>query len=464
MGGRRMTIRLPVRVMLASSFLALCALAAAVTAVAAAGVSFSDPQGRATFGDGVEFSAELHTDVVIDRVELRIRFPDTLGPVIQPVAVTAGATTRVTGGWDLARDGHLVPNTPVTGEWVAWPADGGEPVSSAPVTVRYEDTRFEWRRVTGDVVRVYWTQGGNAFGQRALAIGDKAVRETAELLGVEERDRIDFFVYHDVDAFREALGPGTRENVGGQAHADIRTLFALITPREIDDPWVGIVVPHELVHIVFDTTVDNPYRFPPRWLNEGLAMYLSQGLDPSDRGQVERAAQAGDLIPLTGLTGQFPTSADGFSLAYAESVSAVSFFVDSHDRDALVALVRSYREGLTDDEAFSRAIGIDLAGFQAAWFASIGATERPPVGPQPAAPGPVPSAWLTPGSTPLPVPTVPPGSGATPMPAPVTPRPTAAPSAPGARGGDLGPVIIGGLLVLLAVGGGLVLGRTSRGR
>ena len=50
--------------------------------------------------------------------------------------------------------------------------------------------------------------------------------------GVTETDPIDFFIYADQDAFYDALGPGTRENVGGQANAEIRTLFALITPSE----------------------------------------------------------------------------------------------------------------------------------------------------------------------------------------------------------------------------------------
>ena len=46
-----------------------------------------------------------------------------------------------------------------------------------------------------------------------------------------ETEPVDFFIYADQDAFYDALGPGTRENVGGQAHADIRTLFALIAPE-----------------------------------------------------------------------------------------------------------------------------------------------------------------------------------------------------------------------------------------
>ena len=97
-------------------------------------------------------------------------------------------------------------------------------------------------------------------------------------------------------------------------------MFALITPSQIDDSWVGVVVPHELTHLVFETAADNPYHFPPRWLNEGLAVYLSQGYDSLDRALVEGSAGDGTLIPLDGLIGQFPTSFERFFLAYAESV------------------------------------------------------------------------------------------------------------------------------------------------
>ena len=51
------------------------------------------------------------------------------------------------------------------------------------------------------------------------------MRNSSELLGVTESDPIDFFIYADQDKFYDALGPATRENVGGEAHADIRTLL-----------------------------------------------------------------------------------------------------------------------------------------------------------------------------------------------------------------------------------------------
>ena len=75
------------------------------------------------------------------------------------------------------------------------------------------------------------------------------------------------------------LGPGTRENVGGQANSDIRTMFGLIGPSEVGSSWVDTLVSHELTHLVFAEAVDNPYHFPPRWLNEGLAVYRPGDVD-----------------------------------------------------------------------------------------------------------------------------------------------------------------------------------------
>jgi hypothetical protein len=178
-------------------------------------------------------------------------------------------------------------------------------------------------------------------------------------------------------------------------------MFALITPREIDDAWVATVLPHELTHLVFNTAVKNPYHFPPRWLNEGLAVYLSEGYGADDRALVRGAARDGALMPLESLTGQFPTTRDRFFLAYSESVSAIDYLIRTYGRSALVKLVRSYADGVTDDEAFNAALGVDAAAFGAAWLDDVGAGAPKSYGPQPAPPGPLPPGWSTeaPGSS-----------------------------------------------------------------
>lgn len=423
--------------------------------VAAADVEFGTPMATSSFGAGVVFTQPVTLATPVERLELLITTADAIGPLVVEVPEPEGTGARtLRSTLDPAVDGHLLPNTPMTARWRVTVVGAAAGVLGPEVAVVYRDDRFDWRTVAGDIVRVHWYEGDAAFGERALRIGEKAVKDTADRLGVTESEPVDFFIYPDDAALYDALGPGTRENVGGQANAEIRTLFALISPGQIDDPWVSVVVPHELIHLVFDTAVGNPYHFPPRWLNEGLATYLSEGYGPDYQREVKDAVDDGALIPLDGLTGQFPTTADRFFLAYAESVSAVEFLIRTHGEEALVALIRSYAEGRTDDEAFSAAIGQDTATFGAAWLAALGADAPTRHGPQPAPAGPVPAAWTEGGG---PVPSAPPGLGTD---APATDGPSAAPAAPaGPDGTDagVGLSVIGLVLVLGVVVAAIVV-------
>ena len=267
------------------------------------------------------------------------------------------------------------------------------PRSGPSVTATYADTGFPWKTKTGKVVRLHWYEGSDAFAERALKIGDDAIAKASKILGVTETEPVDFFVYASQDAFYAAAGPGTRENVGGFALPDIRTLFALITPDEIDAAWVGTVVPHELTHLVFDTAVKNPYHYPPRWLNEGVAVYLSEGNASDYRSDLRKGVADGRVLPLEALSGLFPAAGDQFFLAYAESVSAVAYIVDTYGRDALVKLIQAYADGVSDDQAFRAGLGVSLADVEAGWLASIGAAVPERAGPLPAPDGPVPSGW-----------------------------------------------------------------------
>lgn len=434
--------------LLASTLLAAAALLPAAAPSLAADVTFGTPEAQAVYGQGITFTVPMTASGQLDRLELRLTYPGALGPFVEEVPVASGKTQ--THVLDVSGGGHMVPNTTIEAVWAAVPAGGAAPVLSAPVSVRYADTDQEWRTMKGDLVVVHWYAGDEAFARKALAIGDKAVKETADLLGVTETEPIDFFIYGDNTAFRSALGPGTRENVGGQAHADIRTLFALIEPSAINDSWVGVVIPHELVHLVFDTAVENPYRFPPRWVNEGLAVYLSEGYTPTDRSYVRAAVDDKELLPLTALTGQFPTDPDKTYLAYAEAVSAIDHLVSTYGEDALFSLIGAYKDGLTDDEAFTKAVGKDVAAFQDGWLGELGAEAPVAYGPQSNPTGPLPPGWdkpvdgANPGTTP---------GAATATPATTTAKPGTTPGAGAPTDG--GPTSGGGgdtLLIVLAVG------------
>lgn len=381
-------------------------LAFAITApAAAASPTFEPPTATSSFGEEIVFAQAFASPFDLARVEILLESPGSLGPFVVEVAgTTAAGSHDLLHRLSLAGTGHMFPNTSTTARWRLVPADRTvEPAVGPPVTILYADTRFAWKTLEGDLVRLHWYEGSDAFGRHALEIAEKAIRDAETFLGVTESDPVDFFVYADQAAFYDALGPGTRENVVGTAVAGIRTMFALIPPNDLAGAEVARTVPHELTHLVFDAAVRNPYHSPPRWLNEGVAVYLSEGFTPSDRTSVEGAAAEGRLMPLRALGGMFPTTYERFSLAYAESVSAVGFLVREKGTPALVGLINSYADGVTDDDAFTAAVGTDLAGFEKAWLADLGAATPTRHGPQPAPAGPLPPGWDA-GATSAPVP------------------------------------------------------------
>jgi hypothetical protein len=415
-------------------------------------VTFGNATGTSKFGQSISFDQPVTViGGPVKRAEILLVFPGSLGPEVSEVPPPTSVAT-LHYELDLSNS-NLKPNTRILARWRLTGNDGS--IQLGPqLEVKYEDTRFRWRSRFGSTVHVYWYQGDSAFGERAVQIGDSAVKDAETLLGVNDDEPIDFFIYADQAAFYQALGPGTRENVGGEAIPSNRTLFALITPGDIDASWVSIVIPHELTHIVFNTAVDNPYHLPPRWLNEGLAVYLSQGYGVDDRVAAESAARDGSIIPLDGLTGQFPVSTNGFFLAYSESVSAIDYLVKTYGKDALVALIKSYARGVTDDEAFQAALGVTARGFGDAWLASLGAKTPAPKGPQPAPAGPLPTGWAGPAGAPgtlAPLasqgPGRPPASGGAAAGAPARPG-----SADRAIGLALGAILVGLVAAAIAIG------------
>lgn len=353
------------------------------------GTPSGTPSGTAVLGQPLELTTTFSSPTGPLRVELLSHLPSEHSVTVEHATLTTASSGEYRA--TVSDDGHVLPNTTLVYQFRVTLPDGSTAVSSeASVTVT--DDRFQWKTLDGDIVRLHWYQGDDAFAQRAVQIGDAAIHGAEQLLGVTETQKVDFFIYASEDPFRAALGPGIRENVGGEAVTSIRTLFGLIDPSQINSDWVDILVTHELTHLVFNTAVQNPYHQPPRWVNEGLAVFRSQGYNAGDRGIVAQSVRASTIIPLDGLAGLFPTG-DGFAQAYAESVSAVSYIVDTFGQDALVKLIRSYATGVTDDEAFTAAIGRDTTTLGNEWLASLGATAPAPLGPKPAPPGPLPPGW-----------------------------------------------------------------------
>ena len=201
--------------------------------VRAADATFEPPSATARLGEPLVFR-----DVVtVDELPLRVELVSAL-PGSTSVAVTAAELTETGDGVYEAvveQDGHVTPNTTFEYHFRAVFPDGTT-VDGPRATATVIDDRFEWRTLEGPIVRLHWYEGDDAFAQRALDIGEQAIAEASALLGVTETEPVDFFIYDSDEAFRDALGPGTRENVGGQANPAIRTTWSGSSSRPRSTP------------------------------------------------------------------------------------------------------------------------------------------------------------------------------------------------------------------------------------
>ena len=173
-----------------------------------------------SFGTGLVASQPVTLDGAVGRIEVLVTMADSPAPLVSEVTIpfAGGATTlqHTIGG----PDAHILPNTPgpsPLADHLRRHRPGSVPRSRTVVT----DERFDWQTLRGDVVRVHWYEGDQAFGERALRIGEREVDETAKLLGVTETEPVDFFIYADQDAVlrrpragdaRERRRPGERRD------------------------------------------------------------------------------------------------------------------------------------------------------------------------------------------------------------------------------------------------------------
>ena len=399
--GRRLRVAL-----VAACLVGLC-LGSAVP-VAAASVTFGTPTATSVFGEGITFKQPYSGGGSFKEVDIVITYPASLGPALVKLdSPGPGAFT-----YDIVTsEGQLAANTKLTAHFrVVFSDDSFQ--EGPEVEVTYADTRFKWKTKIGPVVRLHWYEGSDGFADTLLGFAQDGVDNATAFMGAEHPAPIDFFVYADEQPFYDAMGAGIRENVGGLAIPETRTLFALAGPGET--AYAQTVVPHEITHVIFDEVTGNPYHYPPHWLHEAIAVYVSEGYGSSDRAQVSNAARDGTLMPLAALGGQFPTSRDRFFLAYAESVSAIDFFIKTYGQSAVNDLLEAFGDGASDDEAFIAATGADMAAFDRAWMESVGAEPGDSFGPQPAPTGPLPPGWIGDDGT---VATAPPSSVTSPEPA-----------------------------------------------
>ncbi|HLG51498.1 MAG TPA: peptidase MA family metallohydrolase [Chloroflexota bacterium] len=324
---------------------------------------------RADFPRALTFHLQARSSAQI--VSIRIAYQIQGDPVtyIARVDFSPASTVDATYTIDLTRQ-YYPPGITVQYRWQISDLSGAHLVSQW-YSLSVTDPRFFWRDRTSGPITLHWYQGDDSFADAVLATANQALTTASRAAGQSSVRPVQIYLYANSDDFRGALGPGADQWVGGQTFPLYRVVLLLTPPDDVSQAQRSVA--HEMTHMAIDTTAEDPYGALPTWLSEGMAMVAEGPMDPVFVQALNSAARSGRLLSIQSLSGNFPSSTEEATLAYAESGSIVDYFIRTYGQQKLAVLIRAFRAGSSSDEAFRAATGLSTLEFQHAWEASIGA-------------------------------------------------------------------------------------------
>jgi hypothetical protein len=148
-------------------------------------------------------------------------------------------------------------------------------------------------------------------------------------------------------------------------------LMILRSPRAVKGGRLDYhtVFIHEYTHIVLGRALQ--HRDVPRFLAEGIAMYVSSEWHFSRMAVLTKAALTDRIIPLQQLTHGFPDDLAAAELAYAQSFMFISFLIDRFGGSSFQQFIRDYSQSGDLKHSLLKMTGMDLFSLEKEWIAYV---------------------------------------------------------------------------------------------
>jgi hypothetical protein len=136
---------------------------------------------------------------------------------------------------------------------------------------------------------------------------------------------------------------------------------------------LSVTVKHELCHLALHDYVGKGNL--PRWLNEGIAQWVSDGIADiligEDRDILKKATLSGRYIPMSSLASKFPAETHLLRLSYEESKSFVAYIIKEYGIEGVLSILDNLQKGDRADAAFRKGLSVSLYEFEEQWHASL---------------------------------------------------------------------------------------------
>ncbi len=252
--------------------------------------------------------------------------------------------------------------------WWAYRTADGESAETERQTFEYVDNRYTWQLAKGEAVNVHWIAGEPAMMVQALDAAESALARIQTSLEAPPANTTDIFIYPSQSDLASAMQLAGFDWVGGVTYPELGVVLVAVPPNDEGLLSMKQDIPHELTHrVLYDTLGAQGYAGLPTWLDEGLATSFEERPDPTRAVVLQQASQAGSLIPIAELCVPFPDDPKHVQLAYAESVSLVTYLRQTYGWSSLRALVSAYADGKACNTGVRDILGQDLGQLDHSW-------------------------------------------------------------------------------------------------
>jgi len=149
-----------------------------------------------------------------------------------------------------------------------------------------------------------------------------------------------------------------------------KLLIVMDHSRVTRDPFkFDVIFKHELCHLLLHRYIDG--RRLPRWLDEGVAQWVSDGMADivmHERHSVlNRVVLSRGFIWLRDLERGFPREQEPMTLAYEESKSVVEYINGTYGVEGTLEILRHLKEGHTIEDAIEGGLSLTFDELETAW-------------------------------------------------------------------------------------------------